>query len=77
MACRPSAALALGVKTTITREVRRKLSLRPGDTIFYELDDDGVRLRTQAPLDVVCLHAAQSTLSEWASAEDAAAFDDL
>jgi antitoxin PrlF len=73
----PVSRLSAKGQTTIPREVRRKLSLRPGDMIFYELDDDGVRLGTQAPLGVACLHAAQSTLSEWASAEDAAAFDDL
>jgi AbrB family looped-hinge helix DNA binding protein len=64
-------------QTTIPRAVREKLSLRPGDVIVYEVDDDEVRLRKQSPLDVAYLRAVQTTLSEWDSPEDAAAFDDL
>ena len=64
-------------QTTIPRKVREKLSLRPGDVIVYEVDDDEVRLRKQSPLDVAYLRAVQATLSEWESPEDAAAFDDL
>jgi hypothetical protein len=33
--------------------------------------------RKQTPLDVTYLRAVQTTLSEWDSPEDAAAFDDL
>jgi antitoxin PrlF len=64
-------------QTTIPREVRQKLSLEPGDTIVYEIEDDAVRLRKHAPLDLSYLHAVQATLSEWESPEDAAAYDDL
>ena len=64
-------------QTTIPREVREKLSLRPGDVLVYEIEDDGVRLRKERPLDVAYLRAVQTTLSEWESPEDAAAFDDL
>jgi AbrB family looped-hinge helix DNA binding protein len=64
-------------QTTIPREVRRKLSLQPGDMIVYEIDEDVVRLRKQMPLDAAYLRAVQTILSEWDSAEDAAAFDDL
>jgi antitoxin PrlF len=64
-------------QTTIPREVREKLSLQPGDVVVYELDDDEVRLRKQVPVDVAYLRAVQTTLSEWDSPEDAAAFDDL
>jgi antitoxin PrlF len=64
-------------QTTIPKEVRRTLSLQPGDTIAYEIDGDEVRLRKQVPLDVTYLRAVQATLSEWDSPEDAAAFDDL
>jgi antitoxin PrlF len=64
-------------QTTIPRQVREKLALRPGDLVVYEFDDDAVRLRKQMPLDVAYLRAVQTTLSEWDSPEDAAAFDDL
>ena len=73
----PVSRLTSKGQTTIPREVRRRLSLQPGDLIVYELDDDEVRLRKQMPLDVAYLRAAQTTLSEWDSPEDAAAFDDL
>ena len=44
---------------------------------MYELDEDEVRVRKQAPLDVARLRAVQTWLCEWDSPEDAAAFDDL
>jgi antitoxin PrlF len=73
----PTSRIGSKGQTTIPREVRQKLSLRPGDVLVYEFDDDEVRVRKQAPLDVTYLRAAQATLSEWDSPEDAAAFDDL
>jgi AbrB family looped-hinge helix DNA binding protein len=64
-------------QTTIPREVREKLSLRPGDVIEYEIEEGTVRIRKQAPLDLSYLRALQATVSEWESSEDAAAYDDL
>jgi antitoxin PrlF len=64
-------------QTTIPREVREKLSLRPGDVIVYEIEGSEVRLRKGAPLDAAYLRTLQTTLSEWESPEDAAAYDDL
>jgi AbrB family looped-hinge helix DNA binding protein len=64
-------------QTTIPRAVREKLSLKPGDVLVYEFQDDEVRMRKHAPLDVAYLRALQTTLSEWDAPEDAAAFDDL
>jgi AbrB family looped-hinge helix DNA binding protein len=69
--------LTAKAQTTIPREVREKLALAPGDTIVYEIDGDTVRLRKQAPMDVVHLRALQATLSEWETPEDAAAYDEL
>jgi antitoxin PrlF len=73
----PTSRITSKGQTTIPREVRQKLSLRPGDVLVYEFDEDEVRLRKQAPLDVTYLRAVQTILSEWDSPEDAAAFDDL
>ncbi|MGH6903318.1 MAG: AbrB/MazE/SpoVT family DNA-binding domain-containing protein [Geminicoccaceae bacterium] len=73
----PTSRVTSKGQTTIPRAVREKLALKPGDVIVYELEDDEVRLRRQAPLDVAYLSAVQTTLSEWDSPEDAAAFDDL
>jgi AbrB family looped-hinge helix DNA binding protein len=64
-------------QTTIPREVREKLALKPGDLIAFEIQGDAVQLRKVEPLDVGYLRAVQSTLSEWESPEDAEAYDDL
>ena len=73
----PTSRITSKGQTTIPRAIREKLSLKPGDVLVYELDEDEVRLRKLAPLDVAYLRAVQTTLSEWDSPEDAAAFDDL
>ena len=71
----PTGRITSKGQTTIPREARQKLSLRPGDVPIYELDPNEVRVRTQAPVGVSHLRAVQTTLSEWDSPEDAAAFD--
>ena len=73
----PTSRITSKGQTTSPREVRQKLSLRPGDVLICELDEHEVRVRKQAPLDVAYLRPVQTTLSEWDSPEDAAAFDDL
>jgi len=73
----PVSRLTSKSQTTIPRKVRDKLSLGPGDVVEYEIDGDEVRLRKRSPLDVSHLRALQTTLSEWDSPEDAAAYDDL
>jgi AbrB family looped-hinge helix DNA binding protein len=77
MSMQPTSRITSKGQTTIPRAIREKLSLKPGDVVVYELDKDEVRLRKQTPLDVAYLRAVQTTLSEWDSPEDAAAFDDL
>ena len=69
--------LTAKAQTTIPREVRERLALRPGDTIVYEIEGEVVRLRKQTPMDVAYLRALRATLSEWETAEDAAAYDGL
>jgi antitoxin PrlF len=73
----PTSRITSKGQTTIPREVRQKLSLRPGDVLVYDLDEGEVRVRKQSPIDVAYLRAVQTTLCEWDSPEDAAAFDDL
>jgi len=60
-------------QTTIPAQVRRKLEIRPGDTICYELGEAGVHIRKTTPLDIEWAKAVESTLSEWSDGED----DDL
>ena len=64
-------------QTTIPREVRDKLALKPGDLIAFEIQGDAVQIRKVEPLDIGYLRALQTTLSEWESPEDAEAYDDL
>ena len=69
--------LTAKAQTTIPREVRERLGLTPGDSVVYEVDDQGVRLRRLAPADLAYLRAVQATLEEWDSPEDDAAYAGL
>ena len=73
----PTSHITSKGRTTIPREVRQKLALRPGDVLLYELDEDEVWVRKQASLGVIYLRAVQTWRCEWDSPGDAAAFDDL
>jgi AbrB family looped-hinge helix DNA binding protein len=64
-------------QTTLPREVREALSLKPGDQVVYEIEAGAVMIRKLAPLDAAYMRALQTTLSEWNSPEDAEAYDDL
>lgn len=54
---RTTSRLTSKSRTTIPRAVRDKLALQPGDTIVYEIDEDAVRLRREAALDLTWLRA--------------------
>lgn len=65
-------------QTTIPQSVRTALGLSPGDSIVWEVGDDGVaRVRRAAPLDVEYLRALEGTLNEWSSDADEAAYREL
>jgi AbrB family looped-hinge helix DNA binding protein len=64
-------------QTTVPKEVRAALGVKPGDMLVYRINKGKVTLARAEPLDRAYLKAVESTLSEWASAEDAAAYDDL
>ena len=51
--------------------------MKPGDSIVYRVGPDGVRLAKAEPIDRDYLRGLDTTLSEWSTAEDGAAFDDL
>jgi antitoxin PrlF len=58
--------------------VRKKLNLRPEDTLIFEESEAGtVRIRKSEPLDLELLAALESTLSEWNSENDDRAYRDL
>jgi antitoxin PrlF len=64
-------------QTTVPRQVRQALQLKPGDALVYEIDGTRVSLGKLASADVAHLRALQASLSEWETPEDAGAFDDL
>ena len=64
-------------QVTIPEAVREALGLKPGDLVSWELVGDSVRLRLLSGGDQAFAQSLQSGLSEWASADDEAAFADL
>lgn len=72
----PSAFSKISVKsqTVIPREVRKRLGLRPGDTLRYRLTAQGIVL-DKAPLGES--DDPFATFSEWSSEADEKAFRDL
>lgn len=64
-------------QTTIPKAVRKALGVAAGDTLTYEIEGDQVIVRRAARLDPSYLRSLQTTLSEWETAEDRAAYDDL
>jgi antitoxin PrlF len=64
-------------QTTLPKEVREVLGVKPGDMLVYRIAKGKVTLARAEPLDGAYLKAVESTLSEWASPEDAAAYDKL
>jgi len=60
-------------QTTIPARVRRELDVHPGDTIWYDVEGDGVRIRKTTPLDMEWAKAVEATLTEWTGDDD----DDL
>jgi antitoxin PrlF len=78
MSTRAVSKLTSKYQTTIPAPVRDALLLGKGDSIVFEVGDDGsVVLRKGVPLDVEFVDALQSHLTEWDSAEDDEAYRDL
>lgn len=64
-------------QTTVPKSVRNALGVGPGDALEYVIEKKGVSLRKLPRAEEAHLRALQTTLSEWETPEDAAAFDDL
>jgi len=65
-------------QVTVPMEIRKALHVEAGDTLAWEIEDDGrVVVRRMAPLDVDYLAAVSGTLSEWNSEEDEEAYGGL
>jgi antitoxin PrlF len=72
----PAAFSKVSVKsqTVIPREVRKRLGLKPGDTLRYRVTEDGVLLDKARANDADDPFAA---FSEWSGEADAKAYGDL
>ena len=78
MSTRAVSKLTSKYQTTIPAAVRDALLLEKGDSIVFEVVDDGrVVLRKGVPLDLAFVDTVQSQLTEWDSAEDDEAYRDL
>lgn len=65
-------------QTTVPREIREALKVKPGDVILWESVGEGrVEVRRALPMDIEYLRAVRGTLSEWESKEDEQAYRDL
>ena len=64
-------------QATIQLAVRRKLGLKPGDAVVFEIENDIVTVRRATALDREYVKAVEGTLTEWLSKEDEEAYREL
>lgn len=64
-------------QATIPLAVRRKLGLKPGDAVVFEIENDVVTVRRATAIDREYAKAVEGTLTEWLSKEDEEAYRDL
>ena len=64
-------------QATVPKPVRKKLNLKAGDVIAFEIEDDIIRLRRARPIDIEFSNALVPTLSEWESQNDEEAYSGL
>lgn len=64
-------------QTTILVDVRKRLGLKQGDLVAFDIENGKVVLRRVSPLDVEYAKALAGTLTEWESEYDEAAYRDL
>ncbi|MBI3580745.1 MAG: type II toxin-antitoxin system PrlF family antitoxin [Nitrospinae bacterium] len=65
-------------QTTIPREIRSVLKVKPGDLLAWDVGPKGsVEVRKVLPMDVEYLKALEGTLNEWSAKEDEKAYREL
>ena len=75
---RYSSRLTSKYQATIPKEIRKRLHLKSGDRVLYEvLSDDSVVIRKNFSPDLDYLEALRPTLNEWDSEEDERAYKNL
>ena len=66
--------LSVKSQTVLPREVRERLKVSPGDRLRYVVDEKGVRIEKETPVQEDDPFAS---FSEWSSEADEEAFADL
>jgi antitoxin PrlF len=64
-------------QATVPEVIRRKLNLKAGDVITFEIDNEIIKIRKARPIDIEFSSALVPTLSEWESQNDEEAYNDL
>jgi antitoxin PrlF len=64
-------------QATVPEPIRKKLNLKAGDVIAFEIGGDVIKLRKARAIDIEFSKALVSTLSEWESQHDEEAYSDL
>ena len=64
-------------QATVPKSVRKKLELKAGDVIVFDIDNDIIKLRKARPIDIEFSSALVPILSEWESQNDEEAYNDL
>ena len=64
-------------QATVPKTVRKKLELKAGDVIVFDIDNDIIKLRKARPIDIEFSSALVPILSEWESQNDEEAYNDL
>ena len=64
-------------QATIPLAVRRKLGLKPGDAVVFEIENDVITVRRATALDREYANSLEGTLTEWLSKEDEEAYRGL
>ena len=78
MTIRAASKLTSKYQTTVPTAVRAALGLQKGDTMTFEIGEDGViTVRKAVVLDLPFATALEPLLSEWDSADDEEAYSGL
>ena len=64
-------------RDVLLTEIRQALHLKAGDSIVFDVENEGVQLRKAQSIDIEFNKALSATLSEWSSVADEEAYRDL